>query len=220
MNILFTDQFREAVDNSDRSIRFYAAYFASEMKDGAKEYISPELLTTEDLLANYSVSVHEINSIYSSSLNILDLLINPDLADDAGMTNTASTSYYALYITYCDLLTDDMTDAPSDIRIGIIFTNPKSGKSGYDHLDISRYRNLIRINIPIKCELILNQDSDTELLESAGVKYSNIFNIGSQYNGSYYVDKLSYDRIYYNKITSNLPYYGGSTLNKFGLKTY
>lgn len=103
-------------------------------------------------------------------------------------------------------------------------SRPGASELRLNPLYLSRHRNLISIDIDMKCEVLTKKDTDTKHLEGTGVdgNYSNIFSIKVNGEGadSTYIDKESYKRYYYNSISSNDPYYGGVTINKFGLRSY
>ena len=209
MILKFTDQFRSTIDNTDHLIEFNKFRFGNPSNMSTPDISGMTMENLESLMT--LSSYNQFHSIYSKDLEILDISLIPSEVDDS-IWRTNPIQYQVIVFFYTDLVTGYMD-------IAMYMCDPKP-RIGYYDLAISRYRNLIRINIPIECEIKLDKDTDTSHLESAGVWFSNIYSIGSSYTDKYYVDKKSYDRYYYNEIISDSPYYGESTINKFGLKSY
>lgn len=240
-NIYFTDDFRKDIFTEELSIElssFRLGEYSSDvdrgdvLSDGTHtgiKYINYDYMSSSTRLPggqNVSDSVspvpsdtpYKFDAVYDSSTEILNMYVIPKTLTgdlDEGMYD--DSKYRILYILYKNVLTDVEKLAfvvyNEDIEINspTLVLNP---------LKLSRYNNLITLKIPFKCELITYMDSDTSHLEGAGVRYMNYYSIPENLYNRIYVNRLSYDRYYYNSISSNNPYQGGSTINKFGLKSY
>lgn len=180
----------------------------------------PSLLSTDSgiKLDNETKSYRILYFLYSSSLSRSSSSIDSYLDTDTTGSYEEGTELSA---------PKDSLNVAVDKLAFIIYdrsSRPGASELRLNPLYLSRHRNLISIDIDIKCEVLTKKDTDTRHLEGTGVdgNYSNIFAIGLNDSkaDSMYIDKESFKRYYYNNISSNDPYYGGVTINKFGLRSY
>lgn len=239
--IYFTDDFRRVVGSEEDSIElssFRLGEYSSDVPRGKKlpdgthdgiKYINYEYMMTSITLPtgqNVSDSVspvpsdkpYNMDGIYDPKTQLLNMYVIPKTSSgdlDEGMYD--DSKYRILYVLYRNVLTDIE-------RLAFVIYNEdieiNSPTLVLDPLKLSRYNNLITLKIPFKCEVITYMDRDTAHLEGPGVNYMNYYSIPESLYNKIYVDKSSYKRYYYNSISSNNPYQGGVTINKFGLKSY
>lgn len=247
-NIYFTEEFKEDIMNEENSIEMSKYRLSPYLKDSetgmylhpdTKEIIkSPSQIDYAFMLkSNFSPQdkdAYYFEGIYDKKTNNLKLylpaLFNGKDDNDAGIRlNNEVKAYRILYVFYSNSLNSNIVGSTTgNDRLAFIMYD-RASRPGADQLRLNplylgRHGNLINLNIPFKCEVLTRKDTDTIHLEGTGVdtNYANIFSIdsGSEISKSTYIDKRSYMRYYYNSISSNDPYYGGVTINKFGLKSY
>lgn len=221
-NIYFTTQFVEAIENEEYSIELkkYKLGKLRDRQDG-KVTVHPSEIDLDYMYQQDITSPTEgfylFESIYSKEDHLLKMNIQiPSYDESMSESDNSDSIYRILYVIYKNILTG-VEDLAFIIYDRITDNENKFKANG---LYLSRFNNLINIEIPFRCEVVTKMDEDTSHLEGPGVSYLNYYTVNSDLNDSYYIEKNSYGRYYYNKLSSNEPYYGEVTINKFGLKSY
>lgn len=239
-NIYFTDKFKEDISRKEISIRinnFRLGEYYSSVPRGEKnpdgthtgiEYLSYDYMKFYSVLPDgdkisdrISPSASEdgfnLDCIYTPETELLKMYLIPKNTNGVLDEGMYDDRYKVIYVMYTNVLTDVE-------RLAFVIYNEdievNSPTLALDPLGLSKSNNLITIKIPIKCELLTHMDSDTKHLEGPGVSYMNYYSMPKGKYNSSYVSKESYERYYYNTISSDDPFIGGVTINKFGLKMY
>lgn len=220
MNIYFTDQFINSIENDWYSIELkkYKLGRLKDRKDG-KVITHPSEIDYEYMIKHDVTSPTNDYYMFDSSYSREDETLRINLkvpSYDEGMleSDDSESIYKVIYVMYRDVLTNS-----EDIAFIIYDRIKDTSKLRANGLYLSKLNNIININILAKCEIITKIEGDISHLEGPGVNYLNFYSIDSDDNFNY-IEKRSYDRYYHNSICSNNPYHGKVTINKFGLKTY
>lgn len=215
-NIYFTDNFIDIIGDSSKSINL-SQYKLGKLNEGNSiknpSEITFRYMEEVDIISPTS-GYYNFESIYDNGILKINIQV-PSTDESINEGDDSDSQYKILYIMYTDILVDK-----TEIAFILYDRIQDENRLNLNPLMISRDNNLINIEIPIKCKLLTYQNTNTNHLEDSGVRSMNFYSLNNRISNYYYIDKNSYFNYYYNKISSNDPYYGGVTINKFGLKTY
>lgn len=215
-NIYFTDNFIDIIGDSSKSINL-SQYKLGKLNEGNSiknpSEITFRYMEEVDIISPTS-GYYNFESIYDNGILRINIQV-PSTDESINEGDDSDSQYKILYIMYTDILVDK-----TEIAFILYDRIQDENRLNLNPLMISRDNNLINIEIPIKCKLLTYQNTNTSHLEDSGVRSMNFYSLNNRISNYYYIDKNSYFNYYYNKISSNDPYYGGVTINKFGLKTY